>query len=86
MPVNRRPVEEAWEGFDKSVMPDGASELQRTEMKRSFYAGAHTLFSILMDESDDGDDEPTEENLHMMRDVQADIQQFVKDLRESEAH
>lgn len=58
-------------------MPVGVGDVQRTEMKKAFYAGAFSLFKILMIETADGEDEPTEANIDMMKDVEADIKNYM---------
>jgi hypothetical protein len=39
-----RTVKDWWDNFDKLVIPAGAGAVQRTEMRRAFYAG---FFSCL---------------------------------------
>ena len=36
-----------WASFEHSVVPANASEIQRIEMKRSFYAGAGAMLSLM---------------------------------------
>jgi hypothetical protein len=36
-------IKEEWNSFDKDVVPAGAHHVQRQEMKRAFYAGAHAI-------------------------------------------
>lgn len=46
-------IAQMWISFSKSVVPPNASIIQRTEMKKAFYAGATSLLSAMkgMDES-----------------------------------
>lgn len=37
-------IEEAWKDYEAKVIPADASEIQRTESRRAFYAGAVTVF------------------------------------------
>ncbi len=62
-------------------MPEGVSREQWIEMQKAFYAGAFSLFKILMIETDDGADEPTEANLDLMRDVEADIGSYMDKIK-----
>ena len=41
-----------WKKFESLVIPEAASEAQRTEMRKSFYAGATVIMGILMVLSD----------------------------------
>ena len=85
MPGNRRPIEEIWNGFAALVIAPGASAsaAQRADMKASFYAGAHGLFSILMDAvSESG--EPTESGFDTMGDIEADLGEFFRRARRAQ--
>lgn len=42
-----------WAEYDRKVIPLGASALQREECRRAFYVGAHHLFDILLNATDD---------------------------------
>lgn len=39
-------IEECWHEFANMVLPPNVSNLQREEMKKSFYAGAWSMFSM----------------------------------------
>ena len=39
-------IQSFWESFSKDVIPEDAPEVQRKEMKRSFYAGCYTVLQI----------------------------------------
>jgi len=86
MPDSPKPIDDAWNHFARVVIPNDAKEVQRAEMRKSFFAGAYALFTILMKETDDGEDEPTESNIQLMRHAEANLMEFVKDLGESKAH
>ena len=45
-------VQSKWEGFSEATMPKDAPEIQTQEMKRSFYAGAFSMFSLMKEISD----------------------------------
>ena len=40
-------IEKQWEGFEKKVLPMAASDVQRTEMKRAFFAGVTATMMVL---------------------------------------
>ena len=42
-------VEEKWKGFSEATMPKEASDIQTTEMQRSFYAGAFSMFNLILE-------------------------------------
>lgn len=50
-------LQDQWEKFSTLVVPKDAPPIQKIEMKRSFYAGAHAYFHLiagdLCDVSDD---------------------------------
>lgn len=45
-------AESKWNEFSEATMPKDASDIQTQEMKRSFYAGAFSMFNMVMDISD----------------------------------
>ena len=50
-------IETQWDNFEKKVLPIGASDIQRIEMKRSFYAGATSIIMVLTQSSDEQSDD-----------------------------
>lgn len=50
-------VQDKWKGFSEAVMPKDASDIQTQEMKRSFYAGAFSMFSLMKEISDQHSEE-----------------------------
>ncbi len=40
-------IQSEWADYNEQVMPDNAPEIQRTEMKKAFYAGAHSVMCVL---------------------------------------
>lgn len=42
-------LDHQWRSFEESVIPMAASEVQRQEMKRAFYAGAQAVLHTLYD-------------------------------------
>lgn len=43
---SRNLIASKWDQFDALVMPPGAPDRQRQEMKKAFYAGAEAMFRI----------------------------------------
>jgi len=41
-----RTIQAQWDSFEAQVLPKGCSDTQRTEMKKSFYAGASAILAI----------------------------------------
>ena len=74
-------IADAWREFEIEVIPLNAPEVQRTECRRAFYQGALSLFYRLTGILD-ADREPTAADLKKMDDIKAEIDQFVKDLKE----
>ena len=50
-------IQSAWEDFLNDVVPKDAPEVQKIEMKNSFYAGAAILFELMKEVADKFDDE-----------------------------
>lgn len=53
--MKANPVNASWEGFARVVIP-GASELQRTEMRKAFFAGAAMVFVLVQRISEASED------------------------------
>jgi hypothetical protein len=68
-----------WRRFAEALLPAGTPAVQRTEMRRAFYAGAISLFHMLVTGVSAGD-EPKEADLAMMDGIQAEFLQYEADL------
>ena len=77
-------IADAWRDFEIKVIPLNAPEVQRTECRCAFYAGAAALFLDLFRVLDPGG-EPTAADLKRMDDIKAEIDQFQADLKEGRA-
>lgn len=75
---------DAWASFEKAVMPNGASHVQRTEMRRAFYAGAQGVLGGMLSMLDPGH-EPTEDDYKVMDGVEQELEDFQKDVSEGRA-
>ena len=64
-----------WDKYRSRVISHEASEAQIKECRRSFYAGAHLLLCDILDLLDPGD-EPTQEDLMMVEDLQQELAEF----------
>ena len=41
-------VQEAWDNYERHVVPKGAGDAQRVETRRAFYAGALSVINIMV--------------------------------------
>lgn len=50
---NYRTIEEAWQQFSAHILDNiNASDIQRVETRRAFYAGANAMFELVNESSD----------------------------------
>ncbi len=74
MSPSTKPIAKLWESY-LLILPKDATANQITETRRAFYAGAQALFhSILVNL--DPDQEPTENDLRRMDDIQQELREF----------
>lgn len=50
-------IADEWASYEAEVLPATAGEIQRTETRRGFYAGAQALLSLMVSECSDVSDE-----------------------------
>jgi hypothetical protein len=74
-----RPINRAWRAYAERVIPLAASDVQRRECRRAFFAGANALFGHLMTMFDPGE-EATDADLARMAAIDAELKQFLHDL------
>jgi hypothetical protein len=79
----RRTLDEEWRDFDRQCIPPTAPELQRVEMKRAWYAGAATFFSLAGDL--DSEPDATELDLAYVTSLENEIKAFAIALSEGRA-
>jgi replicative DNA helicase len=66
---------EQWAEFERKVLPDNVSQVQRREMRRAFYSGAQAiLFRVI--EALAPESEPTDADLAVMAGVHQELQDF----------
>lgn len=76
-----RPVDEVWALFEAKVVPQEAGDIQRSEMKKTFYAGAIALFGTITNRLEPGE-EPTDNDLRFMQDIKDNIDVFIEGAQE----
>lgn len=73
-----------WCSYLEQVLPGGASPVQAIETRRAFYAGARAMMSVVFCNLS-GADETTAEDLAVMESLQAELEEFVRDVAEGRA-
>jgi len=68
-------IEKSWEQYKNMVIPKNAPEIQITECRQAFYAGASILFTSIIMFLEAGK-EPTDSDMEKMIDVQKEIDEF----------
>lgn len=72
-------IEKWWLSY-KAVLPKNASQVQISETRQAFYAGAAILFTDLTTSGLDEGDDPTDDDLAKMQGIQDEIDAFGVDL------
>jgi hypothetical protein len=81
--MTRRSLAETWLSYQK-ILPADAGEIQITETRRAFYAGATALWSLIMSTLDPGLD-PTDAELKRMDALDAELTAFQQAVRDGRA-
>ena len=71
----KRYIEIGWNSYRAKVVPGDASDVQLTETRQAFFAGAAVLFEGIM-AGLDNTAEPTDGDMQRMADIQAEIDEF----------
>ena len=81
-----RPIERECDDYMLRVMPATASQTQRVETRRAFFAGAQTLFGLLVNGLQDtgNPDDVTPADLELMDVVHDDRNRFWKEVERGE--
>lgn len=74
-------IADAWRDYEIKVVPLNAPEVQRTESRRAFYAGAIAVFTGVLSMLEPGM-EPTDNDLKKMDDLFKEIKQYKADVAE----
>lgn len=69
-------IEAGWLSYRYKVIPRGAGPVQIEESRRCFFAGAQHLFGSIATFLDGGD-EPTENDLRRMDQIDAELRAFI---------
>jgi hypothetical protein len=82
--MRRNRVAEQWNTFAQAVLPKDCSDLQRKEMRRAFYAGAHMLFCMLVGSVSEGE-ETQPQDIQMLSDLNAECESFAEAVKQGTA-
>ena len=74
-------IKEAWDEFDMQVLPLDCGEVQRVETKRAFYQGSVAMFCGMVKMFNQVG-EVTDDDLKKFDVIQAEVDQFVADLKD----
>ena len=80
MGAQKRRVREAWERFEKALLPPDCSDVQRQETRRAFYAGAFVVLDVMAEAMSD-DDEMTAGDEQVMIDLALEREEYLANLR-----
>ncbi len=85
MTDRRKPIDEEWASFAKQVLLKNVGTVQREEMRRAFFGGAVSLFSLIMN-SLEGGDEATEADFKLMDDVKENFDDYARGMARKAAN
>lgn len=74
--ASNTPILGQWRSYLEQVVPGDASEVQRVETKRAFFAGALAVWTVLMSDLNHGTPNDTPEDLRLMDAIQAELVAF----------
>jgi hypothetical protein len=75
---------ELWEQFARVALPPDAPEVQRREMKRAFYSGAHGIMFKVIHALAPGQ-ESTEADEQLIQDLHEELQEFAELIKQGRA-
>lgn len=73
-------IEREWQGFEGRVMPPEASVAQRKNMRIAFFAGATSMFNMLIRNVSQGE-EITQTDMELMDSIEGEIAAFADNMR-----
>lgn len=76
-------IADAWSTFAAQVMPKGAPQVQHQEMRRAFYAGAHSALCLMGAIADEASSE--EAGAALIEALHRELARFVHDIQERRA-
>lgn len=76
-------MEAGWQGLMIACKLQDAPIIQKSEMRKAFYAGAQHIFGVLNSILDPGI-EPTEKDLEKVTKIHNELQQFIKEFKEEQ--
>lgn len=82
--MKKKLIASAWQSYATRVLPPQASNNQRIETRRAFYAGARAFFSGLMGALDPSPD-ATDGDVAAIGSMEQELQEFAKDVKEGRA-
>lgn len=74
-------IEGGWRGLENIWGLIGSPPVQRSEMRKAFYAGAQHVFSSIMGLLDPGLDEPTEREMKVLDDIHKELDAFAVEMK-----
>jgi hypothetical protein len=84
-PTGEHTIAAAWASLEGSIFAADTPELQRSEMRRAFYAGAATLLGLMMDALDPNTDDATPADLSRMDGWKSELDTFGVDVQAGRA-
>ena len=75
-----RVVEGGWQGLSTIWELDKGSELQRSEMRKAFYAGAQHVFASIMGLMGPEQEEPSEREEKVLSDIHKELDKFAAEM------
>lgn len=66
-------IEPEWKSYERDVLTTTASDVQRSECRLAFYAGAAAVFGRLIDSVGDDDEEPTSEEVNVVKAIHDEL-------------
>jgi hypothetical protein len=65
-----------WDSYQRDVLPPTASEVQRTETRRAFYAGAAAMFGAMIAATDTPGPDATDADVACVDALVAEVKEF----------
>jgi hypothetical protein len=73
-------IQGGWRAYEIIVLPENAGDIQRSESRQAFFAGAQHLWASIMVFLDAGT-EPTDADLKRMDLIQKELDDFVEEMK-----